>query len=189
MKQLEKKFGNANVDDMLIVFISTHCIPSADGEQAYFLTYDADPVNLPETAVSHLDIERVIKKTSAKKIIIICDGFRGGAGLELRTGYEGDLKNIFSELAAAKDSTAIFLSSETTEFSREGKQWDGGHGIFTKLLLDGLNRDADMDSDGKVTIEEIQNYLSQHISNETDNHQHPLMLGSFPKYFPLSKLK
>ncbi|MBS4027850.1 MAG: hypothetical protein KGZ58_04345 [Ignavibacteriales bacterium] len=187
-KQLEDVFRSADEDDIVIVFFSMHCVPSSDGENLMFLTYDSDPMNFMETSLTNLDIERVTRDTKAQKTIFICDVYRDGAGLALRQGLESSMDFLFSNLFSNIDSASVFLGSSSIEISNEGKEWND-HGAFTKVLLDGLSGTADVNHDGNVSVGEIQEYLTKTVPMETLSQQHPEFNGTLNKNFILSKQK
>ena len=69
---------------------------------------------------------------------------------------------------------------------------DLGHGIFTHYLVEGLNGDADVDRNGIVTLQEIYEYVRQHVeqtSRAIGGGQHPVMNGELDGALPLTKVR
>jgi uncharacterized caspase-like protein len=50
---------------------------------------------------------------------------------------------------------------------------EGGHGIFTKLLLEGLEGKADLDKDGYITGSELGTFLRPEVSKRSNYRQTP----------------
>ena len=72
---------------------------------------------------------------------------------------------------------AVFTASEARQISREGRQWGGGHGVFTHYLLEGLRGAADANGDGIVTFAEAADYTTRQVSEETTARQNPQRTG------------
>ncbi len=51
------------------------------------------------------------------------------------------------------------------------------HGVFTYFLLKGLRREADMDSNGVITVDELYLYVSREVPRATGQEQHPVKKG------------
>ena len=67
----------------------------------------------------------------------------------------------------------IFTSSRGIELSQEKEEW--GHGAFTYALIQGLEgREADLIKDGRITMKELDTYVSQRVPQLTDVAQHPI---------------
>ena len=85
----------------------------------------------------------------------------------------------FQDLSSVADGVCVISASSPEQFSQEGHEWGGGHGVFTHFLLRGLKGEADSDKDGAVNLGEITLYLSQKVRRETANAQTPMVHGSF----------
>jgi uncharacterized caspase-like protein len=65
----------------------------------------------------------------------------------------------------------VLTSSTGKEISREDEKWN--HGVFTKVLLDALGKDADEDHDGLISMSDLTRYVSTHVVRLTEGKQHP----------------
>jgi uncharacterized caspase-like protein len=74
---------------------------------------------------------------------------------------------------------AIFSASADNQYSQEGQEWGGGHGVFTYFLLEGLKGGADFNKDGRVNLGELNLYLSERVRRATKNAQSPIVSGKF----------
>jgi hypothetical protein len=67
---------------------------------------------------------------------------------------------------------AVISSSSGNEYSLEGPQW--GNGVFTYALLQGLkNRQADTNTDQRITVSELQSYVIDQVRELTQGGQNP----------------
>jgi len=83
----------------------------------------------------------------------------------------------------------VLTSSDINEISEEGKNWGGGHGVFSWALLEGLRGNADENKDQVVTAGELFNYASSRVRQETGARQNPRALSGINKDFPLAVVK
>lgn len=154
--------------DLVYIFFSGHGdverkLPNGGG---FLLTHDCPHSNyLGPWSVSLDALQAYISGLEAKsvKVVMISDachsgnlagnaiGGRGLTTLALKTGFQ---------------NTAKILSCQPDELSQEGTQWGGGHAAFTYNLIQGLMGLADSDNDDKVTLWEIDKYLTEHVSRE-----------------------
>jgi hypothetical protein len=190
IKEITEKCNKAFENDMVIVYLACHGMPDAVGDEIYFLGYDAKIKNLAGTAVSMFDIDKALKKSRANKKIWLIDACHsGGASFSYRGDYAYLTNKLLLEIALRKEAYAIFTASSASEFSREDTTWGGGHGVFTFHLLEALNGAADKNGDGLIDIRELQEYVTRHVTDETNGEQHPELKGNFDNKMPLGIIK
>jgi uncharacterized caspase-like protein len=88
-----------------------------------------------------------------------------------RRGGPADIDQIASDLSAAENGVVVFASSTGRQYSLEDARWKNG--AFTKALVEGLSGKADFTKDNKITINELDLYLSERVKELTDNQQTP----------------
>lgn len=71
-----------------------------------------------------------------------------------------------------------FLSSHPGEISTEGNKQDSGGGIFTHFFLEGLIGAADRNTDNKITVKELSEYLYKSVPSATQFMQSPQISGN-----------
>jgi uncharacterized caspase-like protein len=81
-----------------------------------------------------------------------------------------DSDRLVKELQEA--NAVVFTSSRGRELSQESTQWK--HGAFTYALLQGLAGKADLMKAGRVTMKELDAYVSELVPQITDGAQHPI---------------
>ncbi len=77
------------------------------------------------------------------------------------------------ESPVAKEES--FSRRVANELSTEDDRLE--HGVFTYFLLKGLRREADMDSNGVITVDELYLYVSREVPRATGQEQHPVKKG------------
>ncbi len=145
----------------------------------YLLAYDAPAANYMAGGFPIYYLQSIIKTISSTKkaqVIMIADACRSGklAGEDF-SGSQATAKTLSDQFA----NEAKILSCQPNEFSLEGTQWGGGHGVFTYYLVDGLTGLADKNEDQQVSLLELQRYLEDYIPPATaPKSQIPMVIGN-----------
>ncbi|MFY9607573.1 MAG: caspase family protein [Blastocatellia bacterium] len=164
---------SASENDTVILFFSGHGIFEREFGESYVLGYDSDPKDLYTSALSLSEISRALKsRVRARRVLILVDAVRRDF-FEPETGGATDAASFtkaFNELATSRAGASVMIASSPGEFSREGQRW-GGHGVFTKHLIDALA--SDRNADGSITADELMDYVKTQVAEDTSNKQHP----------------
>ena len=189
----------AKREDLVIVYFSGHgASEPGRPDIVYLLMHDSDPERLASTAFAMYDIRTALEQyIAAERVLILADACHSGAILGLPTAVamksseeENELVyRYLQELSQAAPGRAVFTASEAREQSREGKQWGGGHGVFTYHLLEGMRGKADQDRNGVVTLGEVIGYTQRQVQEDTGGRQHPDPGGDFDRNLPLSIIR
>ena len=170
---------NAIEEDVAIIYFAGHGAPDPYRPTVpYLLAYDSDLARPAATAVKMQEVQDAIRDyIKAKKIVVFADACHS-AGVSTSAAFRGagssELINQFlEEIAKAGTSVLTFSASESKEFSQEGPQWGGGHGVFTYYLLEGLRGDADTQVDDIVRLGELVDYVGEKVRRDTKTLQHP----------------
>jgi uncharacterized caspase-like protein len=177
-------------EDMVIIYFAGHgSSESPDStDNLFLLPYDAQYDDIATTAFPMWDMETALKRfIKAKKVVIIADACHGGGvgqpfDVVRRTNRAIQVSPISSglqDLSAMGDGICVISASDSKQFSQEGKNWGGGHGVFTYYLLRGLRGESDYNRDDRVTLGELIPYLSEHVRRATGNAQSPTVAGRF----------
>lgn len=194
LEALRQFATQATRNDMIVMYVACHGLTSMKSNATYFLSYDSDFNDLPNTAVDQTEITNILAdNVQAGKIVFFIDACHGGglglAGVRLRGATSFLSSKLLVDLVTKKNGTVFFSAARAMEQSLEGQQWGGGHGIFTHFLLEGLRKHADADNNGKVTIDELAEYVTAKVKAETNGRQHPELKGYFDNELTLSVLR
>lgn len=185
-------------EDMVTVFFAGHGSPESPDypNNLFLLPYDAQYDDLPSTGFPMWDVETALNRyIKAKKVVVIADACHsGGVGQSFdiaRHANRGIKVNPISTglqgLSKVGDGVCVISASDEKQFSREGKDWGGGHGVFTHFLLKGLRGNADYNKDTSVTLGELTLYLSQEVRRATKNAQSPTVAGRYDPALTIGK--
>jgi WD40 repeat protein len=194
---------NAGVDDTVIILVSGHGAYDLSKEATYYYgTYNIDIKNLAATAVSFDEIESLLRDIAPRRKLLLLDTCESGemdestraelttkmrdAGLAVRTSpvfqqahagpakrvflYERD-RYIYNDLAR-RTGSIIFSASHAGEMSFESSKVQNG--FFTHEILEALgSAQADANQDGKISIDELEAFVSLKVALMTGGLQRP----------------
>jgi Caspase domain len=142
------KLGKAG--DYVVLFMSGHGGIVKESKQWYFCPCDFNPQNFAGTAIT----DRQVLETAdafagqGKKVLIIIDACFCG---QLRTAA----KPFFDKHRNPTGGGIVVMVSSTAEQTSNAL---GDYSAFAKAFADSMAGSADLNSDGKVTLDEIRQY-------------------------------
>jgi WD40 repeat protein len=194
---------NAGVDDTVVILVSGHGAYDLSKEATYYYgTYNIDVKNLAATAVSFDEIESLLRDIAPRRKLLLLDTCESGemdettkveltarmreAGLAARTSpafqqahssqpkrvflYERD-RYIYNDLAR-RTGSIIFSASHAGEMSFESPKIQNG--FFTHEVLEALaSSQADRNQDGRISIDELEAFVSLKVAMMTGGLQRP----------------
>lgn len=197
IKNLNTFFAKAGVNDVVMVFYAGHGYLDNDMNY-YFPTYYTDFNDPKINSVAYKSFENIFKEMKPlKKLMFIDACFSGEVDEELLVEPEDKTKtkkdssravrlagNSFAQSTALEMSKAVFSdlrqnsgatiisSAGGTEAAFEGEKWNNG--LFTHCLLNGMtNYKADLNSDKKITLSELQKFVSEEVYRLSEGKQSP----------------
>jgi len=172
------KYVKEGVSRVFIYYVG-HGAPDLETKEAYFVPVDADPHYLNSGGYRLQTFYNNISQLPAKNVTIVIDACFSG------NSDKGMLfKNISPALIKVKkefqspDNAVLFTSAGMDQVS----SWYPAkkHSLFTYYFLKGIQGEADVDKNGKVTAGEMRDYLKENVSYEArkmGNEQNPVMMG------------
>ena len=147
------------------VFYSGHGYPSQDGSSLYFLPFNVDKQYLDRTSVKQKEVVSALQKVQAKSVTMFIDACYSGQtrGGEVLIAGLKPIALKADEKAYPPEFTVI-TASAADQFSSASQ--DLKHGIFSFYLMKGMEGDADLNKDGKITSGELQQYLSEMVGRQ-----------------------
>jgi hypothetical protein len=172
VEALEWLEGEVTSRDVGMVFMAGHGV--TDNRQRFFyLPADADMEKLRSTAVSRDEMLNTMSNLAGKALMFI-DACHSAASIdgEQTRGSAVDITAVVNELSSVENGVVMFASSTGSQVSIERDDWRNG--AFTEALLEGLSGSADYIKDGKLTIAELDLWLSERVKQLTDKRQAPV---------------
>ena len=172
-------------EDTVYIFIATHgMVEKEAAREGYLLAYDSDREDLYSSALPMRELGNIMQNRlkNARRVFLFADACRAG-----KLGQtQGSVNRFIEDVSKQRGEVMGLLASRPNEFSREGKQYGGGHGVFTYHLLKGLMGAADADKDNTVTAAELVSYLQTQVEATSERQQHVRDFGDFEPDTPLA---
>ena len=163
----------------LIIYFAGHGLASTDGKELYLLPQDGDSDLLARTAISREEIFQIVSKLKPKSVTIFFDTCYSGVSRDEESLLVSarPLKIVPDE-QGAPDNFTIFSASQLDQISSGLKE--AKHGIFSYYLMKGLEGNADINKDKKITNGELLAYMDENVSqkaSELGRQQNPSLAG------------
>ncbi|MCD6557204.1 MAG: caspase family protein, partial [Bacteroidales bacterium] len=157
----------AKPKDVFMFYYAGH--GSMIGTDFYFIPTNCIRIyDLTDLTDNALDAEFMQKKFSlikALKQVMILDACQSGGATEV-LAQRGAVKEKAIAQLSRSAGIHVLASAGSEQFAVEFKSL--GHGLFTYILLDALNGNADGSPlDGKVTVYELKSYLDDQVPEYT----------------------
>jgi hypothetical protein len=178
--QIEEVFSESRPDDVLLLHFSGHGLKSESGE-LFFAAANTRPNRLGSTAVSADFVQRQMRTSRSRSVVLLLDCCYGGAfaqGVKVRAAGDVNVLDSFpKERTGGGRGRAVITASSAMEFAFEGERLGDDQprrpSVFTTALVEGLSTgEADRDEDGWISLDELYEYLFDKV-REQNPHQTP----------------
>ncbi|QFG31798.1 hypothetical protein F6476_22790 [Pseudomonas umsongensis] len=154
----------SNPKDVFLLYVATHGV--IDDGKYYLLTSNVGGLSkegLGQDAIVPEDLKNALMNVPTTKKLVVLDTCSAGAlggviNASLATRGPGEDEAI--KLLSRAVGSAVFSASGAREKALEGYK---DHGLFTYVLLDGLQGAADIDKDGYINTLELSIYLYKNV--------------------------
>src|SRR4051812_24361480 len=175
--RIEDLFVDARADDVLLLHFSGHGLKSEAGE-LFFAARTTRPDRLASTAVPAEFVQRCLRSSASRSIVLLLDCCYGGAfghGVAVRAGGDVNVVESFpgGRLGGGR-GRAVISASNSMEYAFEGDQLRADAppqpSLFTAALVRGLaTGEADRDEDGWVSLNELYDYVFDRVRGQNPN--------------------
>ena len=143
----------------VFIYYSGHGAPDPESKQGYLVPVDCDPAVVKLNGYPISTFYNNLSKIEARSFTVVLDACFSG------DSQGGQLLTNISPIFITVDNPLITLPNSTVFTSATGEQvscWypDKRHSLFTYFFLKGLGGEADTDNDGKVTISELEQFVT-----------------------------
>jgi hypothetical protein len=175
--RIEDLFAEARADDVLLVHFSGHGLKGEAGD-LFFAARNTRPDRLASTAVPAEFVQRCVRSTASRSVVLLLDCCYGGAfsqGVAVRAA--GDV-NVLDSFPAGRlgggRGRAVITASSAMEYAFEGERLADDSrpepSLFTAALVQGLSTgEADRDEDGWVSLNELYDYVFDRVRERNAN--------------------
>jgi len=158
---------NKKPDDLALIYFSGHGV--LDDRGRLFLSLkDTQTSLLKATAIPSSYIVDEMDSCRSKRQVLILDCCHSGA---FARGTKGDQKAVTeATFEGSGYGRVVMTASDSTQYALEGDQviGDTNLSLFTHFLLEGLKTGgADLDNDGRVSLDEWYDYTYSRVIAET----------------------
>ncbi len=163
-KHLRWLENNVPVGGRVYLFFAGHGAPDAASGTSYLLPYDADPADLPGTALKLSDVTARLGKTKARDVVAFLDAcFSGTGGRSVIAAGTRPLVPVGKLEAAPRVSVLAAVTGAQISGALPG----GAEGLFSHYLGEALgNAKADLDGDGQISLRELHDWIKPRVERE-----------------------
>jgi hypothetical protein len=168
---LETHVSLAGEGDLLVIYFAGHGLNDPDQpEEGYLAVGDSVPPNWKATALSINDLRQLLKNNiRTSRALLFFDVSR-----PLPAGWTPPDLNLvngrLAGLASDLPGVSVLVASAVGQPSVDR---GAAVGLFTQVLIDGFQGQADLDRDGIVSAQELFDYVCQAVLARSDGHQEP----------------
>jgi Skp family chaperone for outer membrane proteins len=172
---LKSKKGQTDV----YVFYSGHGLPSDDGSTLYLLPHGVDRQFLDRTAIKQAELVSALQAVKPKSVTLFLDACYSG---QIRTGETllASARPIAIQPKATSFPANFTVISASAPDQIASSSPELKHGVFSYFLMKGMEGDADLNKDGRITVSEMQSYLSDSVGRKAmslSRTQQPQLVG------------
>ena len=168
-RAIARFFAGKQRDDLLLLYFSGHGVLDDRG-QLYLAVKDTERTLPKGTAIEASFITDVMDSSNSRRQVLILDCCHSGAFARGAKGKAGASVHTASAFEGIGTGRVVLTATDATQYAWEGDQIIGQaeNSVFTRYLIQGLQSgEADQDQDGRVTLDELYDYVYEHVVQET----------------------
>lgn len=167
IEAIDEFFDQKKPDDLLVLYFSGHGVRDELGS-LYLAVKNTIRSRLRSTAIKSDYIREVMDQSRSRRQVLVLDCCNSGAfeqGTKAATGVSVGTASAFE----SGFGRIILTASDSTQFAWEGDKVIGetDNSLFTHFLVEGLEGEADMDGDGRITVDELYDYAYEKVKRAT----------------------
>ena len=161
-------YAKTQDEDRVFIFFAGHGqtqdLPN-NSKAGYIIPVEGELNNYYSTAISMHQLQELSDRLRAKHMLFALDSCFSGL-LRLRGGVPDAYDAMASTTAPARQ--VLTAGSEGEQVAEVG-----GHGLFTKVLIDGLQSAVDLSQGKHITATQLYQFLHRRVVEESRNTQNP----------------
>ena len=170
-EEIERFFAERRSSDIALLYFSGHGIKDED-DALYFATMNTDPKLLLATSVPSSHMVAAMQRSRSRRQVLMLDCCYAGAFSRAMVAKSGERVGVGERFAGEGAGRVVIAASDAMQFAFEGGELQGepSLSIFTRVLVEGLRSgDADRDRDGRISLDELYDYLYDRVREITPN--------------------
>jgi len=166
-REIEVFLTDCKKEDIVLLYFSGHGVKDDDG-RLYLATSDTRRGYFRSTAIPSIFINETMAASRSRQQVLILDCCHSGAfarGMVAKGGESVDLRERFEGRGRV-----VLTASNATQYAFQGEEIIGEaqQSVFTRYLVQGLETgEADRNSDGWISVNELYDYAYEHVIEET----------------------
>jgi len=168
-EEIERFFAERRSSDIALLYFSGHGIKDEDGA-LYFATMNTDPKLLLATSVPSSHMVAAMQRSRSRRQVLLLDCCYAGAFSRAMVAKSGGRVGVGERFAGEGAGRVVIAASDAMQFAFEGGELQGepSLSIFTRVLVEGIRSgDADRDGDGRISLDELYDYLYDRVREIT----------------------
>lgn len=168
-RSIAQFFSQAKKDDLLVFYFSGHGVKDENGH-LYLAVRDTEVKLLSGTSIEAAFITSQMDRSPSKRQILILDCCHSGAFAQGAKGAASQVVGTGPAFEGTGYGHVVLTATDSTQYAWEGDRIIGesDKSVFTHYILQGLKTgDADLDGDGKITVDELYEYVYEQVVRET----------------------
>ena len=136
----------------------------------YLAVRDTERAILAGTAIEASYVTTRMDRSASKRLVLVLDCCHSGAFGYGAKAAQGATVGTATAFEGTGRGRVVLTATDSTQYAWEGDQVLGEveNSLFTHYMIEGLRTGAaDRDEDGLITIDELYDYVYEHVLNET----------------------
>ena len=168
-RSIARFFAEKKRSDLLLLYFSGHGVRDDRGD-LYLAVKDTELNLLSGTAIPASYITGETDRSRSQRQVLILDCCHSGAFARGAKGTPGARVGTATAFKGAGYGRVVLTATDSTQYAWEGDEvtGEGENSVFTYYLIQGLKTgEADADGDGRITLDELYDYVYERVKSET----------------------
>ena len=168
-RAIARFFDAKHRDDLLMLYFSGHGVRDEQGH-LYLAVRDTERAILAGTAIEASYVTTRMDRSASKRLVLVLDCCHSGAFGYGAKAAQGATVGTATAFEGTGRGRVVLTATDSTQYAWEGDQVLGEveNSLFTHYMIEGLRTGAaDRDEDGLITIDELYDYVYEHVLNDT----------------------
>jgi formylglycine-generating enzyme required for sulfatase activity/uncharacterized caspase-like protein len=169
-RSIARFFTDRKRDDLLLLYFSGHGVRNEQGQ--LFLAANDTEINILEASGIPADfVTYSMNNSRSQRQLLILDCCNSGAfahGSKSASGV-GKSMGIATAFEGSGFGRVVLTATDATQYAWEGDKviGDTQKSVFTHFLIEGLKGEADINSDGRIDVDELYDYAYEQVVRRT----------------------